>query len=141
MHACTCTMVSLAWHAGVASVVQSLLLLFVELFPKRIAMPHSVVSSMILLPAAIWLLASVDAIHPKSDDRIWGVHPPCFNGTTELPEYAFKNCRKIHMTTRDTDTMQRLDLSLRQTGDAARRHANDANVRDRPVQVPTRPAQ
>eukprot|EP00944_MAST-04C_sp_MAST-4C-sp1_P002475 g2475.t1 len=58
---------------------------------------------MILLPAAIWLLASVDAIHPKSDDRIWGVHPPCFNGTTELPEYAFKNCRKIHMTTRDTD--------------------------------------
>ena len=37
--------------------------------------------------------------------------------------------------------MQRINLSLRQTGDAARRHANDANVRDRPVQIPTRSAQ
>ena len=45
----------------------------------------------------------VHAEHPLSDARVWGVHPPCYNGTTIIPDYAYKNCRGIHMTTQDKD--------------------------------------
>ena len=45
----------------------------------------------------------VHAEHPLSDARVWGVHPPCYNGTTIIPDYAYKNCKGIHMTTQDKD--------------------------------------
>lgn len=56
----------------------------------------------LLLAASSLLLDLVRADHPDSDNREWGVHPPCYNGTMKLGE--MKNmCRSIHMTTDDKD--------------------------------------
>ena len=65
--------------------------------------------------AAYWVVASLvvlsvlpdtaKADHPLSDARLWGVHPPCYNGTMEIGEMAAK-CRPMHMTTQEKDRSQ-----------------------------------
>ena len=48
---------------------------------------------------------TANADHPLSDARLWGVHPPCYNGTMEIGDMAAK-CRPMHMTTQEKDRSQ-----------------------------------